>query len=196
MRGRQCGRGRDDPLRIYGDQYGQRDAEQRDVGGHGGRRDDQRWSDRDPGGRGRGRHDVHRSLYQITQADIEAGSFSNTATVTGLDPNREPVTATSQAIVPLPPPPIIVLGPDKNPGTLQEIRVVNGDQGDVSLAIRGLRRLRRRHAGRRRGPRRGRTRRDHYRAGTKSCARNPHLHVAGRSGAWISELLGLRSHVH
>jgi autotransporter-associated beta strand protein len=69
--------------------------------------------------------------YAIRWADIEAGSFSNTATVTGLDPNQQPVTATSQAIVPLPPPPILVLGPDKNPGTLQEVRVVDGDQGDV-----------------------------------------------------------------
>ncbi len=69
--------------------------------------------------------------YAIRWEDIEAGSFANTATVTGLDPNQQPITAASRAIVPLPPPPLVVLGPDKNPGTLQEVRVSDGDQGDV-----------------------------------------------------------------
>ena len=36
--------------------------------------------------------------YQVTQPDINLGSFTNTATVDGVDPNNDPVQATDQAI--------------------------------------------------------------------------------------------------
>ena len=103
-RGRQCGRGRDDPLRIHGDQHGQRDAEQRDVGGHGRRRDGQRRSDRDAGGGGRGQHDVHGQLHDHARRTSTRDRSSTTAWSRGRSPSGQPVTDAATADTPLPQP--------------------------------------------------------------------------------------------
>ncbi|WP_204671807.1 LPXTG cell wall anchor domain-containing protein, partial [Gracilibacillus alcaliphilus] len=52
---------------------------------------------------------VAEATYTITQADVDAGQVANHATVTGHDPNEEPVTDEDEALVPHTPNPAISL---------------------------------------------------------------------------------------
>jgi hypothetical protein len=102
------GRGRDDHLHVHGHQHGECDVDQRDAGGLGGRRDDHGRSD--PGTAvGAVDSTTFTGSYTITQADIDAGTFLNVATVTGTPPVGPPVSDDDDHDEPLPQNPAIDL---------------------------------------------------------------------------------------
>ena len=65
---------------------------------------------------------TYQASYAVTQADIDAGAVSNTATVTGTDTNGDPATATDPHTEPLPQDPVA--------STLVKTGTFNDENGD------------------------------------------------------------------
>ena len=80
------------------------------------------------------------ALYTVTQADVDAGAFTNTATATGADPDSQPVTASDDATVPAAQAPAISIVKTANqasydgPGDVLTYTLSVSNTGNVTLS--------------------------------------------------------------